>query len=458
MSMNVALTGLKAATSDLSVVSNNIANANTTGFKSSRAEFGDMVGNNTAVNVSRSQTGMGVRLQEVNQQFEQGSLNSTNNELDLAINGKGFFQVSDSGGNYYTRAGSFHVDKDGFIVNNASQKLMGYGLDNNNNLTSSMGNVGINTNLKLDIDPTATPPTAINVPVQFVEPKATTDGALGLNLKNSALEPAAITAGGTFDPIDSGTYNYTTSMTIYDSEGGSHSLQLFFTTDAVVGTPGTGWNVVATLDGDPDPANAITPSGNIPVPLVFTSDGKLDVSSLTPEDRPELYFDLSGVTLSSGATLGEGASGINPGQVTLDISTFTQFSGNYSVDKMTQNGYPKGDLQELDIAEDGTIYGLYSNGKSLAVGQVVLANFMNVQGLQPVGDTAWAATVESGNPQLGTPGVNGTGKLISGALEVSNVDLTEQLVNMIVAQRNFQANAQVITTNNTLSQTILNIR
>lgn len=440
MSMNVALTGLKAATSDLSVVSNNIANANTTGFKSSRAEFGDMVGTSTAVNVSRSQIGMGVRLQEVNQQFEQGSLNSTSNELDLAINGKGFFQVSDSSGNYYTRAGSFHVDKDGFIVNNASQKLMGYGLDNDNNMTSSIGSVGINTNLKLD--PTATPPTAINVPVQFVTPRVTDEGVLGMNLDASAIPPTVTP----FDPADAGSYNYSTTMTIYDSEGGSHAMQLFYINTA----PGA-WDVKATLDGDPDPANAQDATFNNLTALAFTSDGKLDVSGTTPPDPPEIVIAASAFTLtnSGNAVLKD---------INIDVSKVTQFNEEYSVNDVSQNGYPKGDLQELDIAKDGTIYGLYSNGRTLAVGQVVLANFMNVQGLQPAGDTAWLATIESGNPQLGTPGINGTGELVSGALEGSNVDLTEQLVNMIVAQRNFQANAQVITTNNTLSQTILNIR
>ena len=428
MSMNIALTGLKAATTDLGVVSNNIANSNTTGFKTSRAEFGDMVSGNSA-----NSSGMGVDLQAINQQFKQGNIDSTGRTLDLAISGEGFFQLNSATGTVYTRAGGFLLQAPSptapnkqYIVNNLGQNLMGFPAVNGQ--ISAPGGPQ-----KLFIDTSSMPGTA------------TANATFNVNLdagEDTALDPA------NFDLNDLSTAHYSTALTVYDSLGISHELRVYFIReDPAVNT----WTVRAALDG------------GVPITAGPPTD-------YTVYDIGELEFDENGVIVQDvpptnplngvfpDIAINPDNSAANPLSITLDFSKVTQFGGQYSANSLSQDGNAMGLFTDITIDDRGIIYGRYSNGTSRPVGQVALANFPNPQGLQPVGDTNWVATSESGQAQVGAPQTGTLGKLVSGALEASNVDLTEQLVNMIVAQRNFQANAQVITTNNTLYQTILNVR
>lgn len=452
MSLNIALTGLGAATNNLDVISNNLANANTTGFKRSRAEFGDMVARNTALNVATSEIGIGVRLQGVSQQFNQGSIGTTNNELDLAINGAGFFQVSDSSGSYYTRAGNFHLDQDGYVVNSANQNLTGYVLSEENELTSNPGNLSVNRTLA----PTATASGLLKVPVGFTGPKITTEGQIGVNLDGTQASATL-----TFDSADPGTYHYSTSVVAYDDLGDGYALSFYFTKVAQVPDQ---WEFRAMSPGSV--ASGGTASGGVIASgvLGFTTNGLLDVAT------------SGGMTATFGGTMASG-TGTPPGgtftissgfltdggrsasqSLALDLRELTNFAGDYEVRQLSQNGYAQGGLSGIDVADDGTVYGLYSNGQSLEVGRVLLATFPNIQGLKPIGETAWMQTIESGEAQLGTPGSSGRGDLVSSALEASNVDMTKELVDMIVAQRSFQANTQVVNTDSTLFQGILNIR
>lgn len=427
MSMNIALTGLSAATTDLGVVSNNIANSNTTGFKTSRAEFGDMISGN-AVN----STGLGVQLQTINQQFKQGNVDTTGRNLDLAISGEGFFQLSASTGTVYSRAGSFSLQAPSpnssiqYIVNNLDQNLMGYPAVNGK-ITSA------GETQKLFIDTSTMPGTA------------TANANFNINLdaaEANPLDPA------NFDLNDASTFHYSTALTVYDSLGISHQLRLYFIReDPTVNT----WTVKAALNG------GVPITAGPPVDYTVYDLGELEfdengliVQDDPPTDPPNGVFPDIDIDPDNSAA--------NPLTITFDLSEATQFGGQYIANSLSQDGNAMGSFTGITIDDRGIIYGRYSNGKTEAIGQVALANFPNPQGLQPVGDTNWIATLKSGEALVGAPQTGTLGKLISGALEASNVDLTEQLVNMIVAQRNFQANAQVITTNNTLYQTILNVR
>ncbi|CDH43776.1 flagellar hook-basal body complex protein [Candidatus Contendibacter odensensis] len=655
MSMNIALSGLRAATTDLGVVSNNIANANTTGFKLSRAEFGDMVAGNSA-----NSPGMGVQLEDISQQFKQGSVNSTGKTLDLAISGEGFFSIKQDGAALYTRAGSFDTDKDGYVVNSLGQNLQGYGVDaTTGNLTSIVGNLLVD---KADMEPTAT-----------------TEIKTGVNLDANAIVPTI----ATFDPSDPSSFNSTTSLTVYDSLGNANRFDLYFIKTS---TPLT-WAVKATRNGGEPITPASASTGTPQTPTIYTSTvasstigiyraptdtassaatatalnsttaGTLDITgpagtatgilvavndtaksiaalvnaqqattgvsakaitqadlkitttggtfdlfgknttaqtiaiptnsaaglaalalainnttsttgitakinsnsnglllesatgddikinnvatgalslqgvdqaggligaafpiddtlpanavstvggrliyestssftvtagggppvtnlgSVTASlDEGSLQFDSKGLPVDSDtttvgmqpiqllftvpaadlrATTGDIANGADPLLLTVDFSSTTQFGGAFSSNILTQDGYAKGRLTGMAVDKNGELSGQYNNGQSKLMGQVVLANFASVQGLQPVGDTNWAETSASGPALVGSPQTGTLGKLVPGALEASNVDLTEQLVNMISAQRNFQANSQVISTNSTLYQSILNIR
>ncbi|TVR60632.1 MAG: flagellar hook protein FlgE [Candidatus Competibacteraceae bacterium] len=427
MSMNIALTGLKAATTDLGVVSNNIANSNTTGFKTSRAEFGDMVGGN-AVN----STGLGVQLQTINQQFKQGNVDTTGRNLDLAISGEGFFQLSASTGTVYSRAGSFSLQAPSpdspiqYIVNNLDQNLMGYPAVNGK--ISAAGETQ-----KLFIDTSAMPGTA------------TANANFNINLDAAEANPLD---PDNFDLNDASTFHYSTALTVYDSLGISHEMRLYFIREDPTANT---WTVKAALDGGvpitagPPVAYTVYDLGE----LEFDENG-LIVQDDPPTDPPNGVFADIDIDPDNSAA--------DPLTITFNLSEVTQFGGQYIASSLLQDGNAMGSFTGLTIDDRGIIYGRYSNGKTEAIGQVALADFPNPQGLQPVGDTNWIATSKSGEALVGAPQTGTLGKLMSGALEASNVDLTEQLVNMIVAQRNFQANAQVITTNNTLYQTILNVR
>jgi flagellar hook protein FlgE len=406
MSFQIALSGLNAASADLSVTANNIANANTTGFKQSRAEFADFFPV-SSYGSAQNAIGSGVRMERAAQQFAQGSVNFTSNALDLAISGEGFFTLSDGGARLYSRAGEFGTDRNGYVVNAAGQRLQVFPPvgDGSTFNTAALSDLQLST---ADNPPAAS--TRINA---------------SLNLPADASAPAV----SPFSAMDPNTYNHTTSVTLYDSLGASHAANLFFVKSATAGQ----WDVHAQVDGvDVGTAQTLTYSGT-----------------------GQLTSPVGGVlTLPTVTT----TNGSNPLDLQLDLSRSTQFGETFSVTAMWQDGYATGRLTGIEVGDGGVVQARYSNGQASPLGQLALASFPNSQGLQQMGATNWAQTFGSGQAILGTAGSNNLGEVQSGALEASNVDLTAQLVNMITAQRNFQANAQMISTSDQITQTIINIR
>lgn len=405
MPFNLALSGLNAASADLNVTANNIANVNTHGFKKSRAEFADLF-SVSMQGVSSTAVGNGVRLASVAQQFAQGNVSFTDNALDLAVNGEGMFVVSSDGERQYTRAGAFSVDRDGYVVNSANQRLQVFPPAANGTF-----NQGALTDLRFTTAESA--------------PSATTSGDLVLNLPASAEVPAS----ATFDPDDPLSFNHTTSMTIYDSLGDSHTATVYFAKGATENE----WTAYTYVDGEAAGAGST---------LTFDADGRL----VAPADG---RVTLPTVTLDNGA---------NPLDLTFSYAEATQYGSSFGVNALRQDGYGTGRLTGIDVDASGVALARYTNGQSVALGQVALARFDNPQGLQQLGNTNWGETFASGQPVLGVAGSSNFGAVQSGALEASNVDLTEQLVNMITAQRNYQANAQMISTADAITQTIINIR
>jgi flagellar hook protein FlgE len=410
-SFSIALSGLTAASGDLDVTANNVANADTVGFKSSRAEFADVYAAGS-VNLSASTSGEGVRVDDNAQQFSQGNITTTSSNLDLAISGDGFFTLKDASGTVYSRNGEFSEDKDGNVVNATGQFLQVYPPT-----TTGGFNTGTTTDLNLQTAQSA--------------PTATTTASVTLNLPADSTVPADYAADG-FVATNPLTYNQSTSTTVYDSLGTAHTATLFFTQGPTTATTST-WDVNMTVDGTTVAAN--------PATLTFDSTG-----AVTPAG--------SGVVTFSGFTPTDGA---NPLSMAFNFGTSTQYGGAFGVTAITQDGYATGQLSTVNIDTSGIVSAVYTNGRSTQLGQLAMANFPNPQGLQQLGDTNWAQTYTSGTVVTGTAGGAGFGTIQSGALESSNVDLTTELVNMITAQRAFQANAQVVTTANQLSETVINI-
>ncbi|PTS83645.1 flagellar hook protein FlgE [Pseudomonas sp. HMWF032] len=438
MSFNIGLSGLRAATSDLNVTGNNIANAGTAGFKQSRAEFADVYAASVLGTGSNPQ-GSGVLLANVSQLFNQGNINYTQNALDLAINGNGFFQTSNNGDVSYTRAGYFGTDRDGFMVNNFGYRLQGYTVDAAGNLQN-----GIVGDLQIE--------------TASQEPRATESLEQVYNLNSTNLVPTTVP----FNPADPTSYNSSTSTNIYDSQGNAHVFTQYFLKTG----PNT-WNMNVLIDGrNPTNPTLTTPST---VPLTYTASGQLNVPALIASTPTGFTVDANGVIqLSTWVPAApntavppvwgpNGASASATG-IGIDIRKSTQFASSFAVNRVSQDGYTTGQLSGLEIDDTGVIFARYTNGQSKVQGQVVLANFANVQGLTPVGKTAWVQSFESGEPVRGTPRSGTLGALQSGALEDSNVELSDQLVNLIVAQRNYQANAKTIETNSAVTQTIINLR
>jgi flagellar hook protein FlgE len=400
MPFAVALSGLNAASSDLNVTANNIANANTTGFKSSRAEFADVFA------VGAQEIGNGVSMSKVSQEFAQGGVNFTDRGLDLAISGKGFFTTSDNGVISYTRAGSFSVDRNGYVVNAQNQRLQIFPVAGNGAF-----NTGTLSDLRMD---TSDSP-----------PQATSNSVFGINLPADATPPAV----PTFDPTNASSYNHSTAVTIYDSLGASHTETVYFVKTAAANQ----WDAHFYVDGAAvGGANALTYS-NLGV-LSSPVGGSVVLPPYAPPN---------------------GAAPLN---LTADLLTSTQYGSSFGVNVLSQNGFASGRLSSVDVDSTGVVFARYTNGRSAPLGQVALSNFANEQGLRQLGGTSWAETFSSGDAVRGSPGTGSFGQIQAGALESSNVDLTQQLVNMITAQRNFQANAQMISTADQVTQTIINIR
>ena len=404
-SFDIALSGLTAASSDLDVTANNVANADTIGFKESRAEFADVFAAG-AVNLNTSPVGEGVRLSTTAQQFTQGNISTSGSNLDLAISGDGFFTLQDpSSGVVYTRNGQFSEDKNGNVVTATGQALQVYP-------PTSTG--GFNTGALTDL----------NLQTAQSTPLATSAGTVILNLPAGSTPPT----GGAFNPTNPATYNQSTSTTVYDSLGNSYPATFFFTQTATSGL----WNVNMTVNG------TLLPTTNT---LQFSNTGAVTLP-------------VGGGLNFPGFAPPDGAAAMT---MNFNFGQSTQFGGGFGVTSIVQNGFATGQLSTVSIDPTGIVSAVYTNGRSTQLGQLALANFPNPQGLKQLGDTNWAETFSSGTTVAGTAGSAGFGSIQSGALEASNVDLTTQLVNMITAQRAFQANAQVITTANQLSQTVINI-
>jgi flagellar hook protein FlgE len=406
MGFQQGLSGLNAAAKSLDVIGNNVANASTVGFKESQAQFADVYANSLAG--GGNQAGIGVRVATVAQQFAQGNITTTNNSLDMAVSGSGFFRMDSNGSITYSRNGQFQLDKDGYIVNNQGYNLTGF-------LPDAAGVI------------MATSPAAIQISTADLLPSATTAVTAGLNLNaNSTVIPAA----PAFDPNNSATFNNSTSTTVYDSLGGSHVASLYF---ARTGT--NAWNAYLTVDG------VNTEAANAPLTaMTFNTNGTLATPATAVVSTAFTPTGAAAQTLS------------------IDFGSTSQFGTSFGVNSMSQDGYTSGHMTGFSTGADGIISGRYSNGQTRTLGQVVLANFSNAQGLQPLGGNQWAETSTSGTPLVGVPGSASLGVLQTSAVEDSNVDLTAELVNMITAQRVYQANAQTIKTQDQVLQTIVNLR
>ena len=404
MSFQTGLSGLNAASRSLDVIGNNIANANTTGMKSSRAEFGDMVASSLGAGGTGG-AGIGVAVASISQQFSQGNINPTGNDLDVAIKDGGFFQLAlPDGSAAYTRDGSFKRDANGYIKTNSGANVLGYPTDKTGKVTSVKPEI-------LQI-PTSAP----------IAARATTAISAELNLDARAPIASSVTP-----PTPRSTYG--TSLTAYDSQGVTLPVSLYFS------------KVTPTTAGTDEWAVYDSPTGAAVGSLVFDASGQLQSSTV------------------GSLTLTPAPPSIVPAfPVTVDFSKVSQSGLAFKVSDLTQDGYAPGELTGLKIGDTGQITARYSNGQTQIAGQLSLADFRNVQGLSPIGGNNWVASYTSGDPVLGSPGDGKFGALHSGALEESNVDLTAELVNMMTAQRAYQANAQTIKTQDQVMSTLVNLR
>lgn len=432
MGFHHGLSGLNASSKNLDVIGHNIANSNTVGFKSSRAEFNEMVASAMGASSSNN-TGIGVSVAAVSQQFTQGVITPSANGLDMAINGDGFFVVQTGTGIAYTRNGAFQLNKGGELVTVNGDQVQGYPIDPDTGLRTS-------TSLTNLVFPTGTP----------IAAKRTDNVKATLNLdarvdQNANPAPPRATYG--------------TSLEVFDEQGMATPLPMYFQK-----TGANTWAVYDSLDASAEPIGQLS----------FDSTGKLtsvapyaglgvDPNGLNPGDAgyetTHTFGTPTGTTLSTQvATTNPNNPNPGPWNVNIDLGSVSQRGSAFSVAKLTQDGYASGELTSVNVASDGTLLATYSNGITRAEAQVALAKFTNSQGLQPDGNNNWVASNDSGPPVYGTAGTGSFGTIAGSALEESNVDLTAQLVGMMTAQRAYQANAQTIKTQDQIFSTLVNLR
>lgn len=554
MSFSTALSGLNAATADLNVKSNNIANVNTTGFKESRAEFGDVFAVSAFGTTSKTAVGNGVVLQNVAQQFSQGNLEFTDNALDLAISGEGFFALApelDSGEVIYSRAGEFAVNKDGYVVSNEGWFLRTFPVDAAGNISATSINatspiqlppsvgapeattsLSIATNLPSNSDPistggadfspgTYTTSSALAVSdfsadqvsfevdgnlvtlnadygslsgvaseiqsqltgytveldasdnIIFTSPDenapvianydgdvdgnttAVADFTAGSGSAGSAAVTPSVLA---IDPADPASYSFSTSATVYDSLGNEHIVTTYYQKidAAAVSDQDNQWQMAVYLDGGD------VKGGTDGVPFALESNARLSFNpdgTLDSVDADPTTAAIEPINLGfTDGTSTEWASGAETQSIALTLAGSTQNSGPFNVGALTVNGFPTGRLTGVDVSDDGLMRATYSNGQAIPIGKIALGDFANPQALNKIGNTAWKETTDSGPVIAGEASTGSFGQIQAGALETSNVDLTKELVGLITAQRNFQANSKAIETNNAITQTIINLR
>jgi len=428
MGFQQGLAGLNASSKALDTIGNNIANASTIGYKTGSTQFADVFAASLS-GAGAAPVGLGTKVSAVVQQFTQGSIGVTSNPLDIAINGGGFFQMDDgNGATVYSRNGQFQLDQSGFIVNSNGLQLKG--------IMASMGVISQGSPavpLRL-FDPTqslAGPPQATGA----------SPGNTGVDVNVNLDARLGAPTVAPFDFNNPSSYNQSTAVTTYDSLGNAHTYSMYF-----VKTAANTWDVYSTVTN---------PAGASPTFTNLSAGGKLGT----------MTFDQSGSITSSSFTanitaaqLGY-AGAVNPMSFPVNFAGSTQFGSSFSVNAMVQDGYGSGTLAGFNVGQDGTILGRYTNGQTAVVGQIILAAFRNAQGMQPLGDNVWAQTPGSGDAIAGVPGSSGQyGVLQSAALEESNVDLTAELVSMITMQRSYQANAQTIKTQDSILQTLVNLR
>ncbi|MGF0242283.1 flagellar hook protein FlgE [Rhodococcus sp. IEGM1300] len=441
MSFNIGLSGLYAANKQLDVTGNNIANVATTGFKSSRAEFEDVY-SATKLGSGSKTVGNGVRLANVSQQFTQGDINNTGNVLDMGINGSGFFVMNNNGSLSYTRAGTFKVDKDGYVTNtDGTSRLQGYGVDANGKIQN-----GVLTDLRIDTSNLA--------------PKTTTTVSSTINLNSSADPIDQAVATNKFDPTKSETFTKQFSTPIFDSQGNQHTMDQY-----MVKTGANTWDTYTLIDGrNPDGTAPTAPNAPIPSTMTFDTTGKLTQVStpVKPATTPPTFVlssdltikDWTPGTVTNGNWTANGAAASTAG-VTISMANTTQFNADTARSIPSQNGYATGQITNLTIDGSGVLLANFSNNQTKPIGQISLASFTNEQGLQPVGGTSWKETYASGIPGYDAPQTGTLGSIASNSLEESNVNLTNELVDLIKAQSNYQANAKTISTQSTIMQTII---
>lgn len=458
MGFTTALSGLNAASTMLQTTGNNIANANTTGFKMSRSEFADVYAGSVA-GVSKTTPGAGAAVANVQQSFGQGNMNLTGNAFDLAINGDGFFMLGQSVSNnqqqVFTRSGVFHADETGTVTTNNGQPLM---VHQPNGTTVAQGfSSGVAKPLVIS---TAS---GLPQPTSKVTTSVTLDSRATIPV-NPFVGPQTAGLFSNTGVVDPTTFNNVSSVTAYDSLGNPHIIEQYYVKgsgdpavpDVVSTNP---WTVYTYIDGYPQqPASGPVgvdglpgPALVAPNPAVQTPAGtRLDFSTtgtmITPATMPIKYDPI------------DRGSNVSPMTVALDLTGTTQFGSPFSVDTLNQDGFSVGRLTGLNVDSAGVVFAKYSNGSAKPMGQIILARFNDPGSLNKMGDTDWSETAASGVPLIGVGGIGSFGGIKSGALEASNVDLSKELVNLIVAQQAYQANAETIKTENQLTQTLLQIR
>lgn len=397
MGFSQALSGLNAAATNLDVIGNNIANSQTVGFKGSRTQFADVF--------ASSQVGLGTRVSAIIQDFSTGTLESTGRAMDLAIDGEGFFRMIQNDQVVYSRNGQLTVNAEGYIVNAQGAVLTGYP-------------AGVQSGGSLE---------PLQVPSAALQARATSSVEATLNLDGRV--DAIDVVANPFDPADPDTYNYANNITLYDSQGNAHNATLYFTK-----TGDNAWQLHMAV---PDQAGVLQVGG--PHAMLFDTNG---INTTT--GPVNFTFTPSGA--------------VAPIALALDLDDTTQFGDDFDLKAATQDGYASGALVGIAIDKQGRIFGNYSNEQSQQLGTIALARFANMEGLKPVGDNAWAETTESGQPLIGAPGSGQYGRIESGTVETSNVELTKQLVDLIIAQRTYQANSQTVKVQDEVLQTAVNMR
>ncbi|WP_354691233.1 flagellar hook protein FlgE [Phytobacter sp. RSE-02] len=421
MAFSQAVSGLNAAATNLDLIGNNIANSATYGFKSSTASFADMF--------AGSKVGLGVKVAGVTQDFNDGTTTSTGRGLDVAISQNGFFRLVDTNGSvYYSRNGQFTLDENRNLVNMQGLQVTGFPASGTPPTIQSGAN-----------------PTGINIPTTLMSAQITTTATMPVNLNSSSKTPTVTT----FDPTNADSYNLKGPITVYDSQGNAHDMNVFY-----VKAADNTWDVY-TQDSSVTGSTATKAAQ-----MVFNQNGSLQGVYNYTFNTTTGNYDLSttantnpAITVTSGTL-----SGATPATFSLSFLNSMQQNTTSTVVSTSQNGYKPGSMVSYTINDDGTVVGSYSNEQKQVLGQIVLANFANNEGLKSEGDNVWSATNASGVALLGTAGTGNFGSLTNGALEASNVDLSKELVNMIVAQRNYQSNAQTIKTQDQILNTLVNLR